>query len=192
MNKKSIYRVLRKHPNRIFDFAWLWALSSLDFNARSSRMGVMKTMGNVELEENLVERLENGENKDDIILHLCETAGMNWPEAEAMVEQIRERKKNHIVLAQSPVLVLIALVTFLGGAGLATFSAYNILVIFLSYLNATSGSIGAIGMILYLFTYGGYLWGVALLGLGMMIGSLRGMQDIWAAIFEKLGIFQNQ
>jgi hypothetical protein len=33
---------------------------------------------------------------------------------------------------------------------------------------------------------------IGLLGLGMVAGSLRGMTDVWTAIFEKLGIFQNQ
>ncbi len=115
---------------------------------------------------------------------------MNWPEAEALFERINAEKEHHIVLAQSPLLVLIALAIFVGGVGLAVFSTYNITSVFLSYYDAKSGSLGALGMILHLFTYGGYLWFLAVLGIGMIVGSLKGMQDVWSAIFHKLGILR--
>jgi hypothetical protein len=142
------------------------------------------------IEANLIERLANGESRDDIILALCENENMNWPEAEALLERINAEKEHHIVLAQSPLLVLIALAIFVGGVGLAVFSTYNITSVFLSYYDAKSGSLGALGMILYLFTYGGYLWFLAVLGIGMIVGSLKGMQDVWSAIFHKLGILR--
>ncbi|MFZ5857872.1 MAG: hypothetical protein ACOYZ6_13665 [Chloroflexota bacterium] len=142
------------------------------------------------IEANLLERLASGESHDDIILDLCENENMTWPEAETLLERVSAEKKHHIVLAQSPLLVLIAFAIFIGGVGLAVYSAYNIASVFLSYYDAKSGSVGALGMVLYLFTYGGYLWFLALLGLGMIIGSLRGMQDVWVAIFHKLGILQ--
>lgn len=142
------------------------------------------------IEEGIFERLTNGESHDDIILDLCETENMTWPEAEALLERVGAEKKHHIVLAQSPLLVLIALATFIGGVGLVVYSAFNISSAFLSYQDTNSGSVGALGMVLHLFTYGEYLWFLALLGLGMIIGSLKGMQDVWSAVFHKLGVLQ--
>lgn len=145
---------------------------------------------NAEIEETILERLKNGEDRNNIILDLCERENMSWPEAEAMLEKIHAERNHHIVLAQSPALAVISLGTFIGGIAAVLYSVYNIVVIFLSYQQAAGGEIAFVGMILYLFTYGGLLWGVVLIGLGMIVGSLKGMQDVWAAIFKKLGIFQ--
>ncbi|RJP54516.1 MAG: hypothetical protein C4583_02605 [Anaerolineaceae bacterium] len=138
----------------------------------------------------ILERLTNGESHDDIILDLCENENMRWPEAEALLERVGAEKMHHIILAQSPLLILIALAIFLGGVGLTVYSTYNITSVFLSYYDTKSGGIGALGMVLHLFTYGDYLWFLAFLGLGMIIGSLKGMEEVWAAIFHKLGIIQ--
>ena len=88
-------------------------------------MGGMEKTDNAELERQIIERLENGENKDDIILDLCENANMNWPQAEAMVEEVRAENQAHIALAQSPLLVSIALIIFIGGAGIIVYSQYR-------------------------------------------------------------------
>lgn len=150
-------------------------------------MDIMKTMDSAELEEKIVERLENSESLDDIILDLCENANMSWSEAETLVQRIQADKKNHIILAQSPLLVLIALATFLGGLSLISVAVYDIVTVYNAYVGS---GIASIGFLAYLLQYGGFVWGLGLLGLAMIVGSLRGMQDVWTAIFEKFGIFQ--
>ena len=150
-------------------------------------------MDSAELEEKIVKRLENGEDRDDILLDLCENMEIRWPEAEALLNRIQSGNKNKITLAQSPLLIPIALATFIGGVGLIGISVYDMVVTFGSYSNANTGtnvSDFGIGYLLYLFTYGGWFWGLTVLGLGMVLGSLKGMEDVWAAIFERLGIFQ--
>lgn len=142
------------------------------------------------LEAVILERLASGESRDDIILDLCETKNMNWSQAEALLLKISDDQAHHIVLAQSPLLVLIALATFVGGIGLVAFSIYDIAYIFRTYWMAEREGVGALNFLLYLFMYGGKLWLLAFLGAGMILGSLRGMQDVWAAIFHKLGILQ--
>ena len=151
-------------------------------------MDIMKTMDSAELEEKILERLENGENTNDIILNLCEQENIAWPETEAMVQRIQAENKTHIVLTQSPVLVLIALATFLGGLGLISVAVYDIVTVYNAYVGS---GIASIGFLAYLLQYGGFVWGLGLLGLAMIVGSLRGMQDVWTAILEKLGLFQN-
>lgn len=150
----------------------------------------MEKIDSINIETLITERLENGESKDDIILYLCENTAMSWPEAETLLKKVHNEKRHHIVLAQSPLLILIALTIFVGGIGLVTFSAYNIAENFLYYYDAKNGSVGLIGMILYVAAYGGYLWFLAFLGLGMIIGSLKGMEEVWSALFKKLGILQ--
>jgi hypothetical protein len=153
-------------------------------------MDCMSKTDKATIEASLIERLADGESREDIILDLCEKENITWPEAKALLERVSTEKEHHIVLAQSPLLVLMALVIFIGGVGLAVYSTYNIAGVFLSYYDAKSGGVGALGLVLYLFAYGDYLWFLAILGIGMIVGSLKGMQDVWAAIFHKLGILR--
>jgi hypothetical protein len=158
-------------------------------------MGGMEKTDNSELEEKIVERLENGETKNDIILDLCENANMNWTQAEAMVEEVHAENQGHIALAQSPLLVSIALIIFIGGAGLVIYSAYDLFVMYSAfrdmYTPANPSGLAA-GFLWYLFLNGEGLLGMTILGTAMMIGSMRGMANVWTAIFEKLGIFQSR
>jgi hypothetical protein len=147
----------------------------------------MEKPESVSIEETILERLTNAEDRDKIIMDLCELKDMNWAEAQAMVESIEKQKKDQIVLAQSPVLVLIALVTFIGGFVLIGISVYDIIIVYNTYASAKIPA--SAGFLLYLFTYGGFFWELALLGIAMIVGSLRGMQDIWLAFFEKIGLF---
>jgi hypothetical protein len=156
-------------------------------------MGGMKKMDSTELEENIVDRLENGESKDDIILDLCESENMNWPEAEATLEQIQADNQHHITLTQSPLLVSIALIIFVGGAGLIVYSIHDLILKYLLFrqADAATGGMGtAFGFIGYLVLTGEGLLASGFLGIAMLIGSLRGMTDVWTAIFGRLGIFQ--
>ena len=139
------------------------------------------------IEERILERLTNADDSNDIIMELCEQRDMNWPEAQAMVEGVEKQKKVQIVLAQSPVLVLIALGTFIGGVVLIGVSVYDIAIVYNTYTSAKSPA--SVGFLFYLFAYGGFFWEIALIGIAMTVGSLRGMQDVWQAIFEKIGAF---
>lgn len=152
-------------------------------------MGVMERSPGGSIEERILQRLTDAENKENIILDLCEAENLDWSEARAMVDAIEVRKKNQIVLAQSPVLVMIALGTFIGGLALLGYALYNIAVAYDTYTSAQGSE--SVGFILYLIAYGGYFWEFAILGLAMVVGSLTGMQDVWRAVFEKIGLFQS-
>ena len=147
----------------------------------------MKTM---KIEGQIVERLKNSDDKNDIILDLCEDADVSWPEAESTLERIEAENKTHIVFSQSPLLVAIALTIFVGGVVLVSATIYDLIVSYNTYISESLDS-PHIGYLSMLFLSGGWFLERILLGLLMIIGSLHGMQDVWQAIFEKLGIFQN-
>ncbi len=143
-----------------------------------------------EPEKEIIERLENGEDRDDIILDLAERRKLDWKEAEALVDSTQAEHADDITLAQSPLLVLIALSVFIGGLFLVGVAVYDIAAVYDTFASAESPA--GVGFFFYLFTYGGFFWEIGLLGMGMIVGSLRGLSDVWAAIFAKLGIFQEQ
>jgi hypothetical protein len=147
----------------------------------------------VELEKRILQRLEDSADRNDIILELCESQGMDWREAEALLDSIHFHHAADITLRQSPLLVALALVFFLGGIGLIAYIAYD-LVSFYRMLDempshgSSSGPFG--GLLVYLSIVGAQYSGMILLALAMIVGSIKGMENVWEAIFAKLGIFR--
>ena len=151
----------------------------------------MSNVDNNEIKVQIIERPKNSKDKNDIILGLCEDADMNWSEAEETLERIEVGNKTHIVLSQSPLLIAIALATFVGGVVLVSATIYDLIVSYNTYISELLDS-PHIGYLSMLFLSGGWFLERILLGQFMIVGSLRGMQDVWQAIFEKFRIFQNQ
>lgn len=145
-----------------------------------------------ELKQQIIARLEDSHNINDIILDLCESQGLEWKEAEAIVNSIHAENADDITLTQSPILVLIALASFLGGLGAIAFAAVNLAGIWIMiYENqADFDRMRFFSGIFYLAVNGIEYFGLVVLGIGMIIGSLRGMSEVWSAIFAKLGWFQ--
>lgn len=149
-------------------------------------------MDDPHIEEEIVERLEKVEDKDDIILDLCNRLGLDWKDVEAAVEHVHATNADDITLSQSPFLVLLALVTFIGGVGLAGYAAYSLIGAYELFVAMQSDNAGALGgFLIYLLGYGQAIFWELIFGAGMIVGSLTGMRDVWVAVFAKLGIFQS-
>ncbi len=136
-----------------------------------------------ELTSQIIERLTNSENVDDIIMDVCNEEELDWGQAEMLVKRIHAENKNKIVLAQSPLLVLLALGVFLTGVGLIVYDLYQI---YLDYAYFSEG------FVIYLTLNGEGIVGTFILGVAMVIGSLKGMQAVWEAIFEWMGWWSSE
>ena len=136
-----------------------------------------------ELTSQIIERLTNSENVDDIIMDVCNEDELDWGQAEMLVKRIHAENKNKIVLAQSPLLVLLALGVFLTGVGLIVYDLYQI---YLDYAYFSEG------FVIYLTLNGEGIVGTFILGVAMVIGSLKGMQAVWEAIFEWMGWWSSE
>ena len=146
-----------------------------------------------ELEQQIIARLEDSHDRNDIILDLCESQGLDWKQAEAVVDSIHAENADDIALTQSPILVLLALAIFVCGVGAIIYGAAQLVAMYeffveISNQNQPQG-IGA--FLVYLIADGAGYLGLFALGAAMIIGSLRGMSEVWSAIFAKLGWFQN-
>ena len=136
-----------------------------------------------ELTSQIIERLTNSENVDDIIMDVCNEEELDWGQAEMLVKRIHAENKNKIVLAQSPLLVLLALGVFLTGVGLIVYDLYQI---YLDYAYFSEG------FVIYLTLNGEGIVGTFILGVAMVIGSLKGMQAVWEAIFDWMGWWSSE
>jgi hypothetical protein len=134
-----------------------------------------------EITEKILHDLSDARNMDDIVMEVCEKTGLGWEDVEAYVNHFSTENESRITLAQSPLLALLALSIFLLGVGLVLYGLYDIYQIYLV-------SSQSFALVLYLLTSGSGIFWNLMLGTAMIIGSLKGMQNVWAAIFERLGI----
>lgn len=160
----------------------------------------MKATIQTDIEKEIIRRLEDAENRDDIILDLCESQGMDWKDAESLVNSIQETHQLDITMAQSPILTALAVITFLGGAGLLVYVIHNLNFMYEAFYSGQEqmAQYEIFGwkwrviydFLIYLVISAEQYLGLMFLAIAMILGSLRGMQDIWEVIFNKLGLFQ--
>ena len=132
-----------------------------------------------EINEKILHDLSEARNMDDIVMEVCEKTGLGWEDVETYVKRFSTENENRITLAQSPLLALLALSIFLLGAGIVLSVLYDIYQIYL---------VSSQSFTFYLLMNGSGIFWNLMLGIAIIIGSLKGMQNVWAAIFEKLGI----
>ena len=145
-----------------------------------------------ELEQQIIARLEDNDNRNDILLDLCESQGLDWKQAEAILDSIHAENADVITLTQSPILVLIALGIFIGGVGALFYGASQLVAMYEFFIGLSDQNQpqGVGSFLIYLLADGAGYLGLFAIGIAMVIGSLRGMSDVWSAIFAKLGWFQ--
>lgn len=76
--------------------------------------------------EFVVKELGKHHSRNEIIVALCEQMGLNWREAELLVQEIESQQDRAIAIRQSPVLITLGIGIFLAGAWLTLNSALYI------------------------------------------------------------------
>jgi hypothetical protein len=149
-------------------------------------------MDNEAISAFIINALSKGESPDDLILSICENQGLTWQAAEALVKKVQDEKKQVIVKKQLPLLFVLALAIFIGGIGAA---GYGCLIIISEFsliqtslmnihqvLNNSDVSYDLYIGLRMLFASGGIPISMIALGIGMILGSLLGMRNVWAEI----------
>jgi hypothetical protein len=113
--------------------------------------------------EYIVKELAKNRNPQDIVLTLCESAKMSWPEAEKLVREVKASHGRQIVTRQSPLLIIFCVGLLLLGIG-------GIYVGFTG-LNTEGGSNRAAAQ--YLVT-----------GIGMLLGGIIGLWNTIASLLK--------
>lgn len=128
----------------------------------------------------ILNQLKRNRNTDDIVLHVCEKTGASWQSVHEYVTTLHEEHGDDIVLGQSPVLIGLALSTFLIGTGIILVDAYR-----LYSVNANNPQ----DLPYFVKEEITQILRHIIVGILMIVGSLKGMQKVWEAIFNKFGIF---
>ena len=124
-----------------------------------------------DLTEFIVSELGKHKPENDVVFAVAQRGNLSWNEAHRLVQEVKTERRTHIARRQSPLLLIVALVTAIAGAGLAGYAAFatldGVIIFFLSL------PIPYLGNAVYFVIGVAMLIGAAV-GLGQMIPDLLG------------------
>ena len=139
-------------------------------------------MDDQELTQFIIENLSKAKDPNDLILDICNRKGMNWPQAQALVEKVRSENSSTITRKQIPFLATIAFITFFGGLGIIGYEGLTFVRITDEFLQLGQDPLNVLGLVVFAASNTPGFLGMASLGLVMVLGSLIGMRDVWKSI----------
>jgi hypothetical protein len=92
--------------------------------------------------------------------------------------------EQEITRRQSPLLAIIALVTFAAGVGISIYSTYFLVLVIQEYSKAPVSPLGIPDALQAIMAVAYTSIGGLVFGLAMVLGSLLGMRRVWAAILK--------
>jgi len=137
-----------------------------------------------DLIDHIVDRLSEAANPEDIILDICDKTDLSWPEAEALVKQVQAEHEQEVIKRQSPLLTLVALSIFVGGVGLLAYSIYILFLTTSAYASMALNPWDLPDILNFVFNYAAFTLSLILLAIGMILGSLLGMRQVWMDILN--------
>ena len=102
---------------------------------------------------------------DDIVREVCEKTDLDWKQAESLVNRLAAENEDKITVSQSPLLVPLALFTFISGVTLVLYDLYQF------YLVYSADSKTFLFQMLFLGMNGQVLFWSFLLGMAMIFGA---------------------
>jgi hypothetical protein len=162
-----------------------------------------------ELTAGIVKRLSEADDPNDIIVDICQQTGCHWAEAEGLVESVRTNEARQITRRQMPWLMGVALFLFAAGLIMTGYGVYGLITVittargglpqdltwyFMPVLEKGLHPSEALGPAI--LPYFNLVLGTALgfilspisaltMGTAMILGSLLGMRDAWAALLNR-------
>ena len=127
-----------------------------------------------QLAQHIVNDLAKHRSRNEIIRSVCEEGGLNWPEAEKLVQQVGQEHGRTIARRQGPLMIFLSIGTLLIGIALLIYGLEFFMAIFQGNTLDQVLSLRSA----YLRLIGG------ITGLGMTTGGLIGL---WKTVMPLLG-----
>jgi hypothetical protein len=127
-----------------------------------------------ELTQQIVNDLAKHRSRNEIIRSICEQEGLNWTEAEKLIQQVEQEHSRTIARRQGPLLIFFSVATLIIGVMMLLYSVEFFVAFFQGdtlekILSVRSGYYRIVG---------------AVTGLGMTVGGLLGF---WKTVIPLLG-----
>jgi len=128
-------------------------------------------MNQQEATDFVIQELGKHHQKNDIIQNLCEVTSMSWEDAKKFILQVEAQYRGQIAKKQSPLIVIMGTGSILAGFFISIAIIYATLQGWFFFL--LSMPIPYLGNVVYF-----------LVGIGMIVGGLRGMWDTIVQIWN--------
>ncbi len=128
-----------------------------------------------QLEQRIVHDLSKHRSRNELIREVCEQSGLNWPEAELLVQQVAEKHGRTIARRQTPLMIFLSISTILIGAALLLYG----LEFFVAFFQGSTLDQVLSLRSAYLRLIGGFT------GLGMLVGGFLGFWKSAAPLFQE-------
>jgi hypothetical protein len=140
-------------------------------------------------------------SEDDIIYSVCEKTGLDWDDAQALVEQVKQEHKDEIEARQMPVKSILAALFYLLGIALIVWPVIylwgmlDITKTFLGFIEDPSARNAETAM--YLFARRCALLGwfqlpslffTVAVGIGIIQANMRYMRGLWENLFRQWNV----
>ncbi len=135
--------------------------------------------------EYIVTRLSRGVSPDEIAYELCETNGLNWPEAEALVQHVQSEKAPMIARRQFPLLFLLGAVVFLAGAAVLIEALWSLALVLGKINQPEFPNSGKFGLTIAVILSAPDVLARVAFGMAVIGGSIIGMKQAWYNVFYK-------
>ena len=133
----------------------------------------------------IARRLAFTADRNQVIEEICMLRNLTWSQAEELVEHALTYHRADITRLQTPILALLALTLFVGGAALSAWQLLGVTAVLSALSNPRAEefwdvyhlSLGFFGVVTN-------FWGMLVAfvtGLAMMLGSYLGTKDVWLA-----------
>lgn len=136
-------------------------------------------MDTAELEKYIHRRLDESAQPGEITFEICERTSLYWPDVEKLVQRVAvERDKKHngktltVSATWSSVVMLAGFVLTFGAAGAYILMYRSVTFTRFDAMNANS-------TLLTTVHFGPILLAIGILGMGMMVGAILGMREMW-------------
>jgi len=150
----------------------------------------MTTLDDPRLLRSISHRLAETADRNQVIEEICLLRNLDWNSAAALVDRAAIQHETDITRQQTPILALVALSLFIGGAVLAAWQLLGLVAVLSALANPRAASFWG----LYNLSFGFFdlltnFWGLLgafVSGLAMVLGSYLGMKEVWAAWLDAL------
>jgi len=139
-----------------------------------------------DIRDHVVSRTSRGVGRDDIVLAICKTHGLSWPQAEDLVDEILSESSREVSLRRDALSGFIAFFTVLGGGLLGVVTGHN----FVSQLSQSPFDTSSVTWDLIKVVssenpplVGGLLFSAVLIVVGLR-GLWRSVGDFFLSLFQ--------
>jgi hypothetical protein len=153
---------------------------------------ILKAMNTEEMRAYILKELTRSVPPEKIIYDLTEKSGQHWGDVEALVKQVQQESRGTVARKQSPLYLVLGVLTALIGLGLVIGGVSALYGIAAGTKASTLGvemlaPLGAMNTIMYLINFGGPFLTMIGLGLAMLVGTMWGMNRMWSDILSDTG-----